>query len=469
MPLTAGSSIITAAAGAAGVLGVVAVYSPKAAVFALLAAAFVAVAMTRLPLALAAFLILTFPEDLPGSFGAGGTLAKPVGALTVLAWAGVVLTRRGAVPLLPRDRPWLFWTIIAFVLFGTISGLWAADSSPTWSALGRLLLVVALACVTYTAASTRSGFRTIVYGYLLASVVTSLYSIASGTYVAKGRLAGLFDPNFFAAELIPPILIASFLLVTASSPRTRWFAAIVAAVDLVAFALTQSRGGIIGLTIALLVAVALAGRARPRVLALVLIVAAVGLGYYLTYRPAHVFQSGAGGAGLASASSGRTDEWRVALRIFAGHPIGGVGLGNYRVVEPSYATQTFNLTFVHYIVTFRQLAHNMYLQTAAELGFVGLALFLAILVLPLRQAGRALKGLELAGDDLEFRARGLIAGAIGVLVAYVFLSAELEKPLWFVIGLLAAVPALVGSDAVEGDRDEYRIPDSVTNRLETPG
>jgi O-antigen ligase len=470
IPLTAESTIITAAAGTAAALGAVAVYSPKAAVFALLAGAFVWVAMSRLPLALAAFLLLTFPEDLPGSFGAGATLAKPVGALTVIAWAGIVLTRGGALPLLPRERPLLFWTIVAFVLFGTVSVLWAPAAGPTWSSLGRLLLVVTLAVVTYTAASARSGFRTIVYGYLLASVVTSLYSISSGTYLGKGRLAGLFDPNFFAAELIPPILIAFFLLVTTSSRRVRLFAAIVAVMDLVAFALTQSRGGIIGLAVALLVAVVLAGRARPRVLALVLVVVAVGLGYYLTYRPAHVFESGASAGGLATASSGRTDEWRVALRVVAGHPIGGVGLGNYRVVEPSYATQTLNLNFARYIVTFRQLVHNMYLQTAAELGFVGLALFLAILVLPLRQSGRALKRLEQAGDDLEFHARGLVAGAIGMLVAYVFLSAELEKPLWFVLGLLAAVPALVPDEAVEeGARAEDRVPGSAPDRFDTQG
>jgi O-antigen ligase len=456
-----------AAAGGAAALGVVAVYSPKAAVFALLAVAFVIIAMSRLPLAIAAFLILTFPEDLPGSVGAGSTLAKPVGALILIAWCGVVLTRRGALPLLARDQPVFFWTIVAFILFGAISVLWAPASSATWSALGRLFLVAALTVVTYTAASMRSGFRVIVYGYLLASVATSIYSIASGTYLAKGRLAGLFDPNFFAAELIPTILIAFFML-TSGSRRVRWFAAIVAAIDLVAFALTQSRGGIIGLGVALFAAVVLAGRARPRVLALVLVVVAVGLGYYLTYRPAHVFQGGTGGGGLASASSGRTDEWHVALRIVAGHPIGGVGFGNYQVVEPSYATQTLNLTFVHYIVTFRQLAHNMYLQAAAELGLVGLALFLAILVLPLRQAARALKKLEQLGADLEFQARGLVAGAIGMFAAYVFLSAGLEKPLWFVLGLVAAVPALVRDAAAGVDREEQRTPKPV-NDLELSG
>lgn len=445
---TAGDTVITAAAATAAVLGAVAVYSPKSAMAALLAAGFVAVAAWRLPLAVAAFVVLTFPEHLPGSLGAGATLAKPMGALIMVAWVGAVLTRNRA--LLPRAHPLLFSAIVAFVLFAGVSTLWAADPSATRSALGRLLLVAALAVVTYTAASTRAGFRTIIHGYLLASVVTSLYSVGSGTYVLKGRLAGLFDPNYFAAELIPAILIASFLFATADSRRKRWLSAAVAAIDLVAFVLTQSRGGIVGLTVALLVGVALAGRARPRMLALVLALVAVGLGYYVTYKPAHVFQSGVGG-GLSAASSGRTDEWQVALRVAGGHPIGGVGLGNYRVVEPLYATQTLNLNVVRFIVTFRQLAHNSYLQVAAELGSVGLFLFLVILALPLRLAGRALAGLERALDELEFHVRGLLAGTIGLLAAYFFLSANLEKPLWFMLGLLASVPALVHDDTAERD------------------
>lgn len=450
---TAGSAVITAAAGTAAALGAVTVYSPRYAVLALLGAAFVAVAISRLPLAVAAFIVLTFPAHLPGSFGAGATLAKPVGALLVLAWGGAVLTSRAALPLLPRVRPLLFSALVGLLVFGGVSTIWAAAPSQTHAALGRLLLNAALLVVTYTAASTRWGFRTILYGYLLGSVVTSLYTITSGSYnTASGRLAGVIDTDYFAAELIPAILIACFLFISTGSPRTRWLAAAVAGADLGAFVLTQSRGAIVGLAVALLMAVVFAGRARPRMLVLALVLVAGGLGYYFGYKPAHIFQSGPR-AGLSGASSGRLDEWRVALRIAQAHPVGGVGLGNYQTVEPSYATQTFNLEFSRFIVTDRLVAHNTYLQLAAELGLVGLGLLLTILALPLRLAERALSGLERNRDELEFHVRGLLAGAVGMLIAYFFLSAEFEKPLWLVLALLASVPALLRSDTTEAKRD----------------
>jgi O-antigen ligase len=361
----------------------------------------------------------------------------------VLAWLASVLTRRVTLPLLPQAQPLFFSAIVALLVFGGISSLWASAPAQAHTAVGRLLLNAALLLVTYTAASTRSGFRTILRGYLLASVVTSVYGLGSGTYLAAGRLTGLFDPNYFAAELIPAILIACFLALTATSVRSRWLYAAVGGIDLMAFALTQSRGGIVGLVVGLLAAVVVAGPARPRIVALVLALAAGGLGYYFGYRPAHVFQGGSR-AGLAGTTSGRIDLWQVAFRVFEGHPIGGVGLGNYQAVEPSYATQTsLNLTTVRFIVNDRLVVHNTYLQMAAELGVVGLFLLLAVLLVPVRLAGRALARLDQVLGELEFQVRGLLAGTVGLFVAYFFLSAEFEKPLWLVLALLASVPVML--------------------------
>lgn len=442
------------AATAAALLGTVAVYSPKYAVYALFAAAFVGLAITRLPLAVAVFVLLTFPAHLPGTLGAGQTLAKPIGALIALAWCGAVLTRRGNLPLLPRERPILFSAIVGLLLFGAVSVLWAPDSGETRYVLERLFQVAALLVVTYSAASTRAGFRTLVYSYLIASAATSLYTVTSGSYNSlSGRLAGVIEPDYFASSLIPAIVIACFLFVTVSSSRGRWLCAAVVVADVPAFVQTQSRGAIVGLVIGFVAAVVFAGRARPRMLALVCVLLAGGLSYYLAYRPAHVFQSSSRG-GLSATSSGRLDEWRVALHIFEGHPVGGVGLGNYQTVEPSYATQIFDLNFVTYIVNDRLVAHNTYLQIAAELGLVGLSLFLAILVLPLRLAGRALAGLARQADDLEFHVRGMVAGVVGLIFAYVFLTAQVEKPLWFLLALLTSAPALLRDGA--GDQAPVR-------------
>ena len=108
-----------------------------------------------------------------------------------------------------------------------------------------------------------------------------------------------------------------------------------------------------------------------------------------------------------------------------------------------------NLTTVRQIVTTPLVVHNTYLQFLSELGVVGLFLFLTMLVIPLRLTSRALARLDRSFGELEFQARGLFAGTIGLLVAYVFLSGEFEKPLWLLLALLASVPTVLRDDRAQ--------------------
>jgi O-Antigen ligase len=74
--------------------------------------------------------------------------------------------------------------------------------------------------------------------------------------------------------------------------------------------------------------------------------------------------AGANPARLASAESNRYSYWKVALEAFAAHPLKGVGSGGFRVEwrrERKVADPARD-------------AHSLYLETAAELGLVGLLL-----------------------------------------------------------------------------------------------
>ena len=434
--------VVASGAAAVVVLGALTPYSPKYAVGAVGALGLLALAFQRLAPAVGVFVVLTFPEYLPGSLGAGATLAKPLGAILALAWVAIVAARRGAVPLLSRSRPALFWVVTAFVVLAGASALWSVSTSALRYDLTRLIPDALLLLIVFTAAETAKAFRTLLWSFMLGSAVTASYAIGTGGYAASGRLSALFDPNFFAARLIPAIVIACFLLLVGRSSRVRLAAGAVLLIDLVAFVLTQSRGGIVGLAVALGAAVLLAGRARPRIVAATCVLLALGLGYYYAAAPTHLQNT--------FSSSGRADEWRVALRVFGDHPLAGVGLGNYPVVEPAYATATVNLNSVRYIVDYRLVAHNTYLEIAADLGIVGFFLFLAIVVLPAATAARALGTLARAPDDLQFYARGLLAGAIGMFVAFVFLSAQYDKDLWFVLGLLVGTATVARTVNAEG-------------------
>jgi O-antigen ligase len=452
VPFVAYTSALVALA-----FGVLAVESPKYAIGGMVALALVVVALRSLPAGVAVFTVLTFPQDLPGALQAGATVAKPLGALIAVAWAATIVRDRDS-RLLPRDHPLLAYAAIAFVVWAVASLAWAQDQGATWYEVSRLFQVVLLFFVVYTAAASRKGFDLIAAAYLVGALLTAVYSMATGSYV-QGRLSGIFDPNYFAAELIGAIFIAGFLMAGARRLRVRLVLLALLVFYLVAFVLTQSRGGMFGLAVGLLAAVFFAGRERARAIVAATLIVAAALAFYFEFASPTFRQRVTDIS--ASGSSGRSDEWAIALRIIDKHPLVGVGLGNYRVVEPGYSTESINLQFVRQVVQQRLVAHNSYLEVFAELGVVGAALFVAILLASLLTAVGGVWRLERAGLRLsELRARGVVVGATGVLGAYVFLSAQYEKQLWLLMGLLVALPAVARAEQEEA---RERLPRHATD------
>jgi O-antigen ligase len=209
-----------------------------------------------------------------------------------------------------------------------------------------------------------------------------------------------------------------------------------------AFVRTESRGGIVGLAVALAVAVVVAGRTRGTVVSLVAVLVAVVVGYVGIVAPPQLRQRVT--AFSADQSSGRSDSWRIAERIWQDHPLIGVGLGGYREAQVNYV-QSVQVQFVGQILYDQLVAHNTYLETLSELGAIGLVLLGAGIGVAFTDAGRALRTAARERDDANANVvRGLIAGSAGLLVAFFFVSAEYEKPLWIALALLAASAPAVG-------------------------
>jgi O-antigen ligase len=81
---------------------------------------------------------------------------------------------------------------------------------------------------------------------------------------------------------------------------------------------------------------------------------------------------------------GRLPLWRAAVSMVMAHPITGIGIGLYPqqiMAGASWSNkQSIGSMDVGNIASLSSMAHNEFLQTAAELGLVGLALYLAVIV-----------------------------------------------------------------------------------------
>jgi O-antigen ligase len=129
--------------------------------------------------------------------------------------------------------------------------------------------------------------------------------------------------------------------------------------------------------------------------------------------------------------------------VIADHPVVGVGAGNFQVVAPEYATETFNLRSVHLVVDEPHVAHSTYLGVFADLGVVGLLAFVLVVTACLMLALRSAKLFAMTRDgELELVSRAVVVGLIGMLTALVFLSGQYEKQLWLLLGFAVALHAL---------------------------
>ncbi len=134
------------------------------------------------------------------------------------------------------------------------------------------------------------------------------------------------------------------------------------------------------------------------------------------------------GGGLFDDSE-RLIYWQEALLIIKDHPLLGSGLNTYSMVAPRYK--------IHW----GGYPHNCYLQTAAEMGILGLAAFLWILY---RLFYHNLKNLSKVEDGPSYMLQfGLLAGMLGFLIHAFFdtdfYSVQLGTLLWLLMGVVVAV------------------------------
>lgn len=135
-----------------------------------------------------------------------------------------------------------------------------------------------------------------------------------------------------------------------------------------------------------------------------------------------------GASRLATLQSNRYAYWRVALHAFGDEPLRGVGAGGWAVYW--LRQRPFDEG--------AQDAHSLYLQTAAELGLIGLALLAAFL-----------GGVAWAARDALTVAPGLAAGPIAgfvVWAAHVALDWDWEMPAVTLTALVLVAALLALSD-----------------------
>ncbi len=157
--------------------------------------------------------------------------------------------------------------------------------------------------------------------------------------------------------------------------------------------LTLSRGGLVALAAAGVAMVAVGGRWRWATIGLLVVAMACTLVYFNAFVAPEARER----VTTLEGGTGRTDVWTVGWRMVEAEPVRGIGNGNFPNTSVHYLLEPGALTRTDFIVDTPKVAHNMYLEVLAELGVIGMALFLGILLLLAGVRGQGHAGLQGVG------------------------------------------------------------------------
>jgi O-antigen ligase len=352
------------------------------------------------------------------------TVIKLLG-LAGFAWA-LLKIAGGAVPegvFTSRQAKLFALFVLGVVLAGVLSG-------SGFVAVSRYVSFLLFLPFVLVAVRTEDDLRRVLAAAALSLVLTFPYAIRQMVRFGDRLGVGLYEPNYFAANLALIIPVAVSLALTQRRPghRALWLGG--AGVLALSLVLTGSRGGFLGLLIAAAVFV-YRRRGMAAALGLVTVLIVAALPTTLGERAlSTLFEDRQADVGLEASNQAHMALFWGALRMIADSPLTGVGPYNFKELSSAYSG-----------LDQRAIAHNSYLELAAELGIPVLVIFLSMVAATFRGLRRAV-GAAGVMPDVAAWAEGMRSGLIGFLVAAAFISAQYEKWLWLVVFLTIVVERL---------------------------
>jgi O-antigen ligase len=384
----------------------------------------IAVALRRATYALLWLFVFTVPWQgilaLPGV----GTIARAAGVLAAIAAAATLYVggrehRIGDVVILTA----------AFACWVALSLLWDVSSS---LGVQRLGTVAQLAVMVYLMWEFGQGER-LRNGLMTAWVAGSL--VVGGAAILKYATgiravrysAGNTNPDNLAYLLALAIPLAWYLSLRTRSQMMRLAYRLFVPVAVAAALMTATRSGLILLPVALLIVPVtirwVSPPTRIAVLAAALGAAAVGASFLPS---TSVQRLSTFGSGVQTGAHGRFQLWQIGLNIIDHHPILGVGAGASRVIVQQSYFKAAGLS-------------NAYLSIFAELGVIGISLFLLTLLCVIRAAVRR------GGLDGKLAAVLSLTTVIGLIPLHL----DYNKSTWVMIALLALIAVQPRSESAD--------------------
>lgn len=262
--------------------------------------------------------------------------------------------------------------------------------------------------------------------FSLKGIYNYVYSIApAGAQQTSGVIGSFFlaDENDFALALNIMVPFAYFAVIYSKRFYSKIMASIVLTSLVLGVLASFSRGGWVGLIAALGFCFL---RTRRKivsfgfaVLLLIVLSSAAPARYWEEISTITDTEE--------TTAATRLHYWKAAVRMYLDHPIVGVGANNGGLHMPDYVTG-----FADPVTQWGRAFHGTLPQVLAELGTIGIALYLAMIIMAFRYLLRIRRDALATGDRIEIvnYSDSIFGGIIAYLATATFLSTAYYPQLW---------------------------------------
>ena len=364
------------------------------------------------------------PHRLTWSYAYDFGFAVIIGAATLVS--ALLTTRRNSVPVNSLSIAlglFLVWTSIT-----TILAFYPAESYEKWVVMIKTMFIVLMMPILF---QNQEHFRQLIWVIVLS---LAYYGTKGGVFVlttgGEFRVWGpagsyIQDNNALAAALVMIVPMMRYLQLTTPHRIVRWGLLGMMILCGIAVVGSYSRGALLAVT-AMLAFLWLKGRHKLAFIA----VAIISIPFVLSFMPERWYSrmETIGTYEVDSSASMRLNSWGTMLNIAKDRPIIG---GGYEVARREiYNRYSPDSRFPP------QVAHSIYFEALGSHGFVGLALYLALLLCHWRTAGNIVRKAGTRPDLAWARQYGLMmqVSIVGFAVGGAFLSIMLFDVPYYLIG-----------------------------------
>jgi len=445
-------AVVVAATMLAAGVGLLAARSAMLAVEACAALIVVPLAVAR-PRWLSVVLVVS---TFAGTFTVAGLTAQRfVAPLALLGMAACLIRRPIGVSL---DRV-AAAAIGGYAVMAFSSLLWSVDTAGTLFELASLGISLVYVAALLVLVQEEHDLRLVLWSVAVCAAVLGTWWILSFALGVDRRFNLAGDPNFFAALEVVSLPLVLALARATPGRVARGFLYLTVFLIAASVVASLSRGGLLSLGVAVALLLLVPARflfrsARHKAVVIALALTGLGvLGVITGPELGHRFEATFNDPGVAA---GRGDLALAALHGYSAHPVFGLGFGAFKPASFDLLRTTPGVDLPAHLncleagQTIRgaagctgQQVHNAYLESLAELGPLGLALFAAVLGATLwslvgsvrASADRPLSGVS----GTPAVAAGLAVAVICIAVSSFSISTETSRALWLLVGLALVV------------------------------